>query len=147
MNKIQSPLLSPSISFRQPLASLLENILIEVRRLKAIKEKVFLLFKPISISILVFILPARQMFLRFDVNVMQFQENSKQHKIFWQTVEYQKHMYYSLCFFKSWPVGKSGTMSLSLCLDFVMDISPNPKLKIVWCKQTFTNVRSQCSSR
>ena len=31
-------------------------------------------------------LPALRMFLRCDVDVMQFQQNSKQHETFWQVV-------------------------------------------------------------
>lgn len=80
--------------------SLTAVILTEVRRLKAIEEKFFLHFKLIFLYMLIFIfLPALQMFLRCDVNVFSRTQNSM--KLFDRLFEYQKNMYYFLCFFKS----------------------------------------------
>jgi len=63
--------------------SLTAIILTEVTRLKARQEKVFLDFKPLLLYMLIFVfLPALRMFLRCDVDVMQFQQNSKQHETF-----------------------------------------------------------------
>lgn len=63
-------------------------------------------------------LTALQMFLRYDINVLQFQQNSKQHETFGQVVQISKEYVLLLMFFQNLPTGSKFNYVTFLMLVF-----------------------------